>query len=320
MKVLVIGGTRFIGVDTVERLLDRGHEVTIYNRGTRPGLWSGRVRELNGDRADSRALQQLVDEQFDGIIDLCAYTARDTQALLNVQGNVPRFVHMSSGAVYQLHVHLPWSEDTPYGPAPLWGAYAHGKIECERLLDATRHEANATTVIRAPWVLGTKNYADREKFVLNRLLDREEVLLPGDGKAVQQFVTSGQVAHSLVAALETFRHEGWQAFNIASPGFVSLEGFVRACASVAKVEPLFRHIGGGPTGTASVVFDMNNPVFPFPNENYVLDLTMSKEAGIASSPTALETMIEEALADLNSHPDQRTWHRTPAELSVLGYR
>ncbi len=316
----MIGGTRFIGVDTVERLLHRGHQVTIYNRGTRKGLWSGRVRELNGDRADPVALQQLADEQFDGIIDLCAYTARDTQTLLDVQGNVPRFVHMSSGTVYQLHSQLPWSEDAPYGPAPLWGAYAYGKIECERLLRTKRAEVDATTVIRAPWVLGARNYADREKFVLNRLLDREEILLPGDGKAVQQFVTSGQVAHSIVAALETFRHEGWQAFNIASPGFTSLEGFVRACASVAHVKPFFRHIGGGPTGTARLVFDMNNPVFPFPNENYVLDLTSSEKAGIASPKTALEAMIEDALVDLNSHIDQRRWSRTSAELSVLGFR
>jgi 2'-hydroxyisoflavone reductase len=318
VKVLVIGGTRFIGIDTVERLLERDHEVVLYNRGTRPGLWPGRVKELRGDRADSRALRQLEGEDFDGIVDFCAYTARDTQALLDVQGNVPRFVHMSSGAVYQPRPQLPWPEDTPYGPAPLWGAYARGKIECEQLLRAARRDVAATTAIRAPWVLGPRSYADREKFVLNRLIDGEEILLPGEGKALQQFVSSRQVAHSIVAVLETFGDGGWRAFNIASPGYVSLEGFMRVCASVANVEPRFRHVGGGPTGSGSSVFDMSNPIFPFPNENYLLDLAASERAGIAPPPVTLESMIEEALADLNAHSEQRNWRRTAAELSLLG--
>lgn len=319
MKVLVIGGTRFIGIDTVERLLERGHEVVLYNRGTRPGLWPGRVRELRGDRADSRALRQLEGEDVDGIVDFCAYTDRDTGALLDVQGNVPRLVHISSGTVYRLQPQLPWPEDTPYGPDPLWGNYARGKMDCEQLLREERLDATATTVIRAPWVLGPRSYADREKFVLNRLIDRAEILLPGDGKALQQYVSSRQVAHSIVAALETF-DGGWQAFNIASPGYASLEGFVRVCASVANVEPCFRHVGGGPTGTASSVFDMSNPIFPFPNENYLLDLTASEKAGIAPPPVTLETMIEDALADLNANLEQRNWRRTPAELSLLSTR
>jgi nucleoside-diphosphate-sugar epimerase len=320
MKVFVIGGTRFIGIATVERLLERDHEVTIYNRGTRPGLWPGRVRELRGDRADPRALQQLEGEYVDGIVDLCAYTVHDTRALLAVAGHVPRYVHMSSGTVYQLQSQLPWPEQTPYGPAPLWGNYARGKIECERLLRAERPAALATTAIRAPWVLGPRNYADRERFVLNRLIDHEVVLLPGDGNALQQFISSRQLAYVIVAALETFGDGGWRPFNTASPGHVSLEHFVRVCAAAANVEPYFRHIGGGPTGTGSSVFDMGNLIFPFPNENYLLDLTASEKAGISPPPVTLEAMIADTLADLNANPEQRNWRRTSAELSILRTR
>ena len=52
----MLGGTRFMGVATVELLLGNGHEVTIYNRGTRPNPWPGRVRAVRGERADPRAL------------------------------------------------------------------------------------------------------------------------------------------------------------------------------------------------------------------------------------------------------------------------
>jgi nucleoside-diphosphate-sugar epimerase len=317
LRVLVVGGTRFIGVATVELLLEHDHAVVVFNRGTRSGLWPGRVRELRGDRTDRRSLVRLASERFDGVVDFCAYRAADVRALLAVQGGVQRHVHISSGTVYALEPRLPWREETPYGPAPLWGAYARGKIESEQVLRAERDDTTATTAIRPPWVLGAGSYADRERFVLNRLLDREEILLPGDGKAVQQFVTAGQVAHAVVAALEAFDEGGWRAFNVASPGYASLEGFVEVCAEVVGVEPFVRPVGGGATGTGAPVFEMASPVFPFPNENYLLDTTSLGAAGLAPAPVALEAMIGESLAHLVDSPERR-WSRSPAERELLG--
>jgi nucleoside-diphosphate-sugar epimerase len=316
VKVLVVGGTRFMGVDTVERLLEHDHEVVVFNRGTRVGLWPGRVREVRGDRTDEAALAQLAGEPFDGVVDFCAYRADDVRGLLAVQGEAPRHVHMSSGTVYTLEPRLPWPEDTPYGPAPLWGEYARGKIECEQVLQSERPPSTATTAIRPPWVLGPRSYADRERFVLNRLLDGEVILLPGDGKALQQFVTSAQVAHAIVAALEAFEDGGWRAFNVASPGYVSLEGFVRVCADVAEAEPIIRLVGNGPSGTGGPAFEMANPVFPFPNENYVLDTSAVEQARLAAPPVALDAMIAASLATLVDSP-QRRWSRSPAELALL---
>ena len=152
--------------------------------------------------------------------------------------------------------------------------------------------------------------------MLNRLLDGAVVLLPGDGKALQQFVSSAQVADSLVRILER-PHNGWRALNIASDGYVSLAGFVGICAEVAGVEARLRHVGGGATGTGDAVFRMAEPVFPFPNENYLLDLTASVEAGVAPPPTTLRQMVEDGLADLKAHPGRRAWRRTAAELSRL---
>ena len=312
MKVLVVGGSRFMGVATVERLLAAGHDVTVFNRGTRAGLWAGRAHEVHGDRADPTSLGQLGREAYDGVVDFCAYTARDTEALLDAVGNVARFVHLSSGTVYRLDPVLPWPEETPYGPATLWGDYALGKIECEQVLRARRDAALATTAVRLPWVLGPGNYADREAFVLNRLLDGALVLLPGDGKSLHQFVSSAQVAEVLVRILEQPR-VGWRPLNIASSGFVSLEGFVRICAEVAGVDARIHGVGGGATGTAEGVFRMADPLFPFPNESYLLDLSAATAAGLAPAPTTLRRMIEDALADLRAHPERRAWTRTAAE-------
>lgn len=316
MKVLVIGGTRFIGRGTVERLLERGHDVTIFNRGTKRCLWPGRIREVYGDRTDPSSLLQLRDLAFDGVFDFCAYSGGDTSALLDVVGSIRRFVQMSSGTVYRMHPVLPWREDVPYGPAPLWGAYARGKIECEQVLRSRRSPTVATTAIRAPWVLGPRSYAEREKFVFNRVLDRAEVLIPGDGKALQQFVSSDSLAHSLVAVLETFDSGGWRAFNIASPGYTSNEGFVRICASVVGIEPMLRYVDH-PRDIQDVAFNMRDAIFPFPNENYLLDVSVSEQAGIAPPVESLEDTVTRTLEDMRTNPENREWKRTEAELSVL---
>lgn len=317
MNVLVVGGTRFIGRATVELLLSSGHQITMVNRGNRANPWPQRVREFVADRRDPAALEPLGAEEFDAVVDFCAYTAPDTQALLEALGHVQRLVHISSGTVYRLDPHLPWNEQTPYGPARVFGAYAQGKIECEETLRRTRSSGEATTVIRFPWVLGARSYADRERFVLNRILDRAEVLLPGDGQAVVQFLSVGQAAEAIDAVLQRFDDGGWRAFNIASPGFTSLQGFVEICGAVAGIAPRVRAIGGGATGTGDEIFDMQDCVFPFPNLNYVLDLRASEAAGVAPAPVDLEDMLTETMVELQEEAARRVWRRTPVERGVL---
>jgi 2'-hydroxyisoflavone reductase len=318
MKVLVMGGTRFMGLAAVLELLQCGHEVTVFNRGTRAVRWTAHVTELHGDRNDPGAMDQLRGLRFDGVIDLSAYTTAQTEKLLAVLPEVPRLVHCSTGAVYSPQPVLPWPESTPYGPWSLWGEYAREKLGCERTLKASRRPELATTILRLPYVLGPENYADREEFVLNRLLDRAEILIPGDGQAVQQFVSTRQVGQALVAALEAFADGGWRAFNIGSPDFVSLQGFVTICAQLCGVSPNGRFLGGSPTGTSGESFNPGDAVFPFPNVNYVLDVSASAEAGIAPSGQSVPAMVADAFEALMATPKRRSWSRTRAELSLIG--
>jgi len=69
MKILVMGGTRFIGVSLVKLLVSQGHEVTLFNRGKKPSPVTG-LRTIIGDRTDSQQLQaKLSNESFDAIFD-----------------------------------------------------------------------------------------------------------------------------------------------------------------------------------------------------------------------------------------------------------
>jgi nucleoside-diphosphate-sugar epimerase len=318
MKILVMGGTRFMGVKVVELLLEHEHEVAVFNRGSRNLSWSRPVETIVGDRGDTTAMRALSGERFDGIVDLSAYTGAQTSGLLDVQGDVQRLVHISSGVVYEPQATLPWAEDTPFGPWSLWGEYASEKLACELILSERRVAAsNATTVLRFPWVLGPHNYAPREEFVLNRLLDDAVVLVPGDGKAVQQFVSVDQVAHSIVACVEGFSEGGLRAFNIASHEFASLEGFIEIAARVASVDVKMLAVGGGAVGIDQLVFHAYDCVFPFPNENYVLDVTSAHTAGVAPPYVSLESMIADALDALRDDSVARRWQRTSAETEAL---
>src|SRR5437667_1532467 len=148
MDVLVMGGTRFMGPAVVRELLQRGHLVTVFNRGSRTILWDGPVREVVGDRDRVEDLAQLRDAAFDAVIDLSAYQPEQTMNLLAILGRTPRLVHCSTGAVYAPQAVLPWPETTPYGPWSVWGAYARSKLECENVLHEHRAPEQSTLLLR----------------------------------------------------------------------------------------------------------------------------------------------------------------------------
>jgi nucleoside-diphosphate-sugar epimerase len=315
VNILVMGGTRFLGIATVEALLAAGHEVTIFHRGSRAITWSGPVAEILGDRTSVDDLSALAALEIDAVLDMSAYSRFQTELLLEALPSVPRWVHVSTVNVYSPQPLLPWPEETPYGPHPLWGSYATEKIGCELAL--REYRSTPTVSIRLPLVLGPGNFIPREEFVLNRLLDGATIMLSGDGQAVHQYVWIEHAAAALVRALE-LDIVGFQAYNVASRRCVtSLEGFVEICAEVSGTIAGTRTVGGGPTGEDLPVFNGTDCVFPFSNENTVADLSAADAVGLLEPFKPLHDMIRAALDHLQAHPERRTWTRTAAEQRVL---
>src|SRR5690242_7819429 len=86
MRVLVIGGTRFVGYQLVWRLLAEGHGVTILNRGQLPDPFGPRVERIVADRSSERASRALAGRQFDAAVDFAAMTAADATQAVNSLG------------------------------------------------------------------------------------------------------------------------------------------------------------------------------------------------------------------------------------------
>ena len=311
LRVLVMGGTQMLGLETVLALLQRGHEVTVFNRGTRSVRWPGPVRALRGDRDVPAALEQRAQLVVVGAIDVSCFTGRQAESFAAVSMHIPRVVQCSSGAVYAPDPALPWHEQTtPRTGWPLYGAYGTDKLQAEETLVALRAGRDATTILRPPYVLAPGNTSPREEWVLNRLLDDAPVYVPGDGKAVVQFVSARQVAQTAVSALEAFTDGGARAFNVAEPAAAASSlGFVALCAEVAGcASPRVVHV-------APSRDRVDRDLFPFPSENYLLDTRAAQAAGIQAPPTTLREMLVAAHGHLVADPARRAWTPTEAELA-----
>lgn len=241
MKVLVIGGTLFIGRPLVQALLKAGHDVTILHRKRGHGF-GRRVHEITADRNDGAALKQALagsrfEIVFDNVYDWQHGTAAShieatVQAL---PGTLVRYVFMSSVAAYGdgLNHH----EGDALAPDNHAEAYVRNKAMSERLLFRMYQRSKFPAVtLRPPFLYGPGNPFYREAFFWDRMRDRRTIIVPGDGRRLMQFAHVNDVVQ---AALKAAFEPGLagHAFNIANPRPVTQMDLVTALAS-ASAKPL----------------------------------------------------------------------------------
>lgn len=101
MKLLIIGGTKFLGRHIVESAIKKGHEVTLFHRGqTNPGLFDD-VTNIYGDREKREDLQKLGDQEWDAVIDTCGYKPSTVSKSLDaLNGCTKKYVFISTISVY----------------------------------------------------------------------------------------------------------------------------------------------------------------------------------------------------------------------------
>jgi nucleoside-diphosphate-sugar epimerase len=230
MKVLVMGGTRFIGVYLTRLLVAAGHEVTLFNRGKRPAPVAG-LRQITGDRTDPEQLQaQLRGESFDAIFDNNGRELSDTQPLFNLfQGKLQHFVYISSAGVYLKTDQPPHLEGDPVDPK----SRHRGKFETEEGLAA----ANIPwTSIRPVYIYGPGNYNPLEAWFFDRIVRDRPVPVPGNGQSITQLGHVADLAQAMLAVLGNEAAIG-QIFNISGDRNVTFDGLARACAVAAGRDP-----------------------------------------------------------------------------------
>jgi 2'-hydroxyisoflavone reductase len=245
-RVLVIGGTLFIGRALVDQLLERGDEVTIMHRG-KDTPYGDRVDEIRCDRNDVSAVRAaLADKRFDVVYDNVYDWQRGTTAeqvsaaAMAAAEGLHRYVFTSSIAVYPPGGE--YDETDPLVPPDHPDAYGRQKAESERLL-FMRQQRNGIRVatLRPAFIYGPNNPFDREAFFWDRLLAGRPIVVPGDGLRTMQWVHVKDVARAAVLAANQDIAEG-QAYNLASYPPITQNAFVQLLAKIADRRVTLVHI------------------------------------------------------------------------------
>lgn len=222
MRILVIGGTRFIGVYLTELLMKAGHEVVLFNRGNHAA--PAGVGQIIGDRTNSTQLQEkLAPESFDVVFDNNGRELTDTQPLAEIfQGRVKHFVYMSSAGVYLKSDQMPHLEGDAVDPK----SRHKGKHETEAYL---KQLGIPFTSIRPTYIYGPQNYNPLESWFFDRIVRDRPICIPGNGMHLTQLGHVWDLAQAMTQIIGNDQAIG-QIYNISGDRFVTFDGLARACA------------------------------------------------------------------------------------------
>jgi 2'-hydroxyisoflavone reductase len=250
MRLLVLGGTRFIGRAVVSAALGGGWEVTTFNRGSSDADVPG-VRAVRGDRTDPAAIASLARQgPWDAAIDTSGYVPRET--LATCESLAPwtgRYVFMSTVSVYRGWPVEPLSEasDVLFCPAdagPDYGEdtedgptkYGYQKSGCE-LAVAQTFGSDRSVILRSGVVLGPREYVGRLPWWLRRVAEGGRVLAPGSPDRSIQPIDVRDLA---ALALRTATGGPGGALNAVAPiGRETFGGMLRVCAEVTGSDARF---------------------------------------------------------------------------------
>jgi 2'-hydroxyisoflavone reductase len=192
VKLLILGGTRFLGRHLVDAALERNHQVTLFNRGKSNPDWYPEIETIIGDRDSD--LEQLTERSWEAVLDTCGYIPRIVRASAQaLSAAVTHYTFISSISVYADET-IPNMDETAlvgsiedetveeitgetYGPL---------KVLCEQEVQSAFPEG--ALIIRPGLIVGPHDPSDRFTYWPVRLARGGDVLAPGDPRMPVQII------------------------------------------------------------------------------------------------------------------------------------
>lgn len=289
MKLLMLGGTGFVGRAVVEDALERGWEVTLLHRGNKPAPEG--VRELHGDRTTGEGLGALKEGEWDLVVDTWAAApaaVRDAARLL--AGRVRRYGYISSGSVYPFPSPAGNDETSPAVEAsPDDGAvdYARDKrgaeLAAERELGADR-----VLCVRAGLIIGPYEDIGRLPWWLNRIARGGPVLAPGPRDLDLQYIDARDLARWTLDSLEAGLHG---PYNVISPrGHTTMGELLETMVAATGSDAELRWAGPEAVEKAGIEGWNGLPVWlppgPLHDAMHRTDVSKAHDAGLRCRPVA----------------------------------
>lgn len=254
MKLLILGGTRFVGRHLVTAGLARNHDITLFNRGKHLTAVSTNVETIYGDRNSD--LAKLQGRRWDAVIDTCGYLPRTINASAEtLSQSVDAYVFISSLSAYA-DVSVAGVEET----APLAtltneqlesanaidssgqaSAVTYGKMYgglkalCEQAAEAVL--PNRVLVIRPGLIVGPYDYTDRFTYWVVRVARGGEVLAPGRPDRYVQFIDVRDLAEWIVRMIESKETGIYNANGL--PKNLTMAGVLDECRRTSESDAVF---------------------------------------------------------------------------------
>ena len=219
MKILIIGGTKFLGRHLIKSAQENNHEVTLFNRGKFSEEKFENVEQIHGDR--NLDLDKLANRAWDAVIDTCGYLPQSVKASAEfLREAVGQYVFISSISAYsdfsqpnfdettslakltpeqeKKFAEIDFkSELTAYILGEMYGAL---KVMCEA--EAERAMPNQTLIIRPGLIVGEHDWTDRFSYWVMRAAEGGEVLAPANPNRFIQFIDAKDLADWTIKMVE----------------------------------------------------------------------------------------------------------------------
>lgn len=293
-KVLVLGGTYFVGYAITKKLLQEGYDVYLLNRGTKNHDLE--VKELCVDRRDKEALKNILEkEKFSYVVDVSGLNKEDVEnayyALKHME--LKNYVFISSSAVYEPSGIIPIKEDFNRGHNLFWGQYGIDKIEAENFLREKFENENFKFVsLRPPYIYGEKNYVYRESYIFDRTKMKRPIIVP-KGNTLIQFSHVEDVANAVITLL---KYPTGESYNIGDSYGINFKMWAEKCMEAIGEKTEIIEFENEKYGYNSREF------FPFYDYQYVLDTKKLDE--IYKSQISLEEGLKKSYEWYKNNEDK----------------
>ncbi len=223
MKILVMGGTRFVGKSLVSKLINNNYNIDIFTRGNKSN--PEQTNLIKGDRNDVEDILKLRNKKYDVIYDVSGRELEQTKILIdNLADSFHRYIYVSSAGVYKDNYELPLSENSPLDP----NSRHKGKFETENWLIKQKIPF---TSFRPTYIYGPGNYNKIENWFFERLLHLKKIPIPGDGSLITQLGHVSDLTDVMIKCLD-FEKSKNNIYNCSGEKGVTFKGLINMCAEV----------------------------------------------------------------------------------------
>lgn len=312
MKILILGGTKFLGRHLVDAALAAGHEVTLFNRGkTNPTLFPD-IETIIGDREQD--IEKVSGREWDAVIDVAGYVPRIVRLAAQSLGRtVKKYVFISSVSVYQDYKKAGMDESYPVGKLEdesveeITGeSYGPLKALCEKVVQETFGGDHAI-IVRPGLIVGPHDPTDRFTYWPMRVNRGGDIIAPDNPQTPIQIIDVRDLAEFIIRLIE---NNVSGVFNATGPDRELMLGeLLDACKRVSGSVATFHWASAGFLQEHEVQPWSDMPVWIPDTEEDAgfsrIDISKAINTGLKFRP--LEDTIRDTIAWAATRPDDHEW-------------